>query len=99
MRAAVHAPRDPSRVLERRHDLAEIVERGGRVLAEHTMTKSLAQALYQKGDAPRDDIIEAAEMLTEHSRRLRQVLGSAHPTTQRNEINLERIREHVARPE
>ena len=64
-----------------------------------TMTESLAQALYQKGDAPRDDIIEAAEMLTEHSRRLRQVLGSAHPTTQRNEINLERIREHVARLE
>ena len=28
MRAAEHAPRDPSRVFERRHGLAEIVERG-----------------------------------------------------------------------
>ena len=28
VRAAEHAPRDPSRVLERRHGLAEIVERG-----------------------------------------------------------------------
>ena len=28
MRAAEHAPRDPSRVLERRHGFAEIVERG-----------------------------------------------------------------------
>jgi len=28
MRAAEHAPRDPFRVLERRHCLAEIVERG-----------------------------------------------------------------------
>ena len=27
MRAAEHAPRDPSRVLERRHGFAEIVER------------------------------------------------------------------------
>ena len=28
MRAAKHAPRDPFRILERRHGLAEIVERG-----------------------------------------------------------------------
>ena len=35
MRASEHAPRDPSRVLERRHGLAEIVKRGGGVLAEH----------------------------------------------------------------
>ena len=28
MRASEHAPRDPSRVFERRHGLAEIVERG-----------------------------------------------------------------------
>ena len=32
MRAAEHAPRDPLRVLERRHGLADIVERGGGVL-------------------------------------------------------------------
>ena len=32
MCAAEHAPRDPFRVLERRHGLAEIVERGAVVL-------------------------------------------------------------------
>ena len=32
MRAAEHAPRGPCRLLERRHGLAEIVERGGGVL-------------------------------------------------------------------
>ena len=33
VRAAEHAPRGPFRVLERRHGLAEIVERGGRVVS------------------------------------------------------------------
>ena len=28
MRASEHAPRDPSRILERRHSLTEIIERG-----------------------------------------------------------------------
>ena len=64
-----------------------------------TMTESLAQSLFRNGDAPRADMLEAAEMLTEHSRRLRQVLGSAHPVTQRNEQNLKCIREHIARLE
>ena len=32
--AAKHAPRDPRRLFERRHDLAEIVERGDGVIAE-----------------------------------------------------------------
>ena len=37
--ATEHAPRGPFRVLERRDGLAEIVERGGRVLAErHRVT-------------------------------------------------------------
>ena len=34
VRAAEHAPRNPFRVLESRHAFAEIVERGGGVLAE-----------------------------------------------------------------
>ncbi|CAH0373263.1 unnamed protein product [Pelagomonas calceolata] len=34
MRATEHAPRDPFRVLERRHGLADIVERGAVILAE-----------------------------------------------------------------
>ena len=34
MRATEHAPRNPFYVLERRHGLAEIVERGGGVFVE-----------------------------------------------------------------
>ena len=34
MRATEHAPRGPFHVLERRHSLAELVERGGGVLVE-----------------------------------------------------------------
>ncbi len=34
MRVTEYTPRDPLRVLERRHGLAEIVERGGGVLEE-----------------------------------------------------------------
>ena len=34
VRAAEHAPRDPLRVLERRHGLAEIVEGGAGVIVE-----------------------------------------------------------------
>ena len=34
VRATEHAPRDPCRVLERRHGLAEIVERGVGVIVE-----------------------------------------------------------------
>ena len=38
MRATQNAPRGPSRVLERRHGLAEIVERGGGVLSFVTIS-------------------------------------------------------------
>ena len=62
-----------------------------------TMTETLAQSLFQQGAAPRDDMLEAAEIFTEHLQRLRQVLESAHPITQRVKRNLERIRECLAR--
>ncbi len=39
VRAAEHAPRCPSRVLEHIHGLAEIVERGGRVLVDRPRVK------------------------------------------------------------
>ena len=39
VRAAEHAPRDPLRVLERRHGLAEIVERGASVWVERRRVK------------------------------------------------------------
>ena len=41
MRAAKHAPRDPFRVLERRHGLAVIVERRAGVFAESLFWKCL----------------------------------------------------------
>ena len=40
MRAAEHAPRDPFRVLERRHGFAEIVERGAVGFVERSPRKS-----------------------------------------------------------
>ena len=39
MRAAEHAPRGPFRVLERRHSLAEIIERGAVVFVNHLGVK------------------------------------------------------------
>ena len=104
MRAAVHAPRDPSRVLERRHDLAEIVERGGRVLAEQEyhgvvfcgLIENLAGAIFGNALAPRKDLVEATEILTKQLKRLRQVLGAAHPATQRHENHLKKLQERLA---
>ena len=64
-----------------------------------TMTETLAQSLFQQGAAPRDNVLEAAEILTEHNQRLRQIFGSAHPVTQRSERNLGSIRECLARIE
>ena len=40
VRAAEHAPRDPCRLLERRHGLAEIVERGAGVLVAERLRVS-----------------------------------------------------------
>ena len=39
MRTTEHAPRDPRRLLERRHCLAEIVERGASVVVERLRVK------------------------------------------------------------
>ena len=47
MRAAEDAPRDRSRVLERRHALTKIVERGARVLSV-----SLAPRVLRRHDRP-----------------------------------------------
>ena len=50
VRAAEHAPRGPCRLLERRHSLAEIVERGAFGLHASTAT---ATASYDAEDAER----------------------------------------------
>ena len=47
MRAAEHAPRDPFQVLERRHCLADIVERGAGVLARQLYTYLASKAILQ----------------------------------------------------
>ena len=43
VRAAEHAPRGPSHVLERRHGIAEVVERGGGVLVERLRVTDVAR--------------------------------------------------------
>ena len=50
MRAAEHVPRDPSRVLERRHGLAEIVERGAVVFVLTQLTKRRATNCSTKSE-------------------------------------------------
>ena len=75
MRTAEHAPRDPFRVLERRHGLAEIVR----------MRALYAQALVKAQGADLDesealnDLREAMTTLEDLARISRRVLGSAHP--------------------
>ena len=46
--AAKNAPRDSPRVLERRHGLAEIVERGAGVFAERPCVPAGPRMAYQK---------------------------------------------------
>ena len=62
MRAAEHAPRDPFRVLERRHGLAEIVERGAGVPVKrhsviHPHTKTEFITLEVRPTLERDTIV------------------------------------------
>ena len=63
VRRSEHAPRNPCRVLERCHGLAEIVERGAGVLVERP-PESLLQ--------PERDIIALAENASRHGHRFAQ---------------------------
>ena len=58
--------------------------------------ETLAGAMFQNALAPRKDLVEATEMLTKQLKRLRQVLGAAHPDTQRHEGYLKHIQERLA---
>ena len=71
VRATEHAPRDPSRVLERRHCLAAIFERGGGVLVERLRAQALAATaatsptppgLYQRLFPSEDDELLPKEL-------------------------------------
>ncbi len=86
LRSSKHALRDPYRLLERRHGLAEIVERGGGVLG----------ALANDPCTPLDDLSEAVNTLAETARTARRVLGGAHPLTTAIEKNLPRARARAA---
>ena len=66
MRTSEHAPRDPCRILERRHGLAEIVERGGGVL-------------YNDTGATFRDLLEAVRRLEKLTLTAQRVLGRFHP--------------------
>ena len=62
VRAAEHPPRDPRRVLERRHCLAEIVERGAVVIVERHRVNLLHPEreiiiLSEDGDDPARHLI------------------------------------------
>ena len=58
--------------------------------------ETLAGAIFQNALAPRKDLVEATEILTKQSKRLRQVLGAAHPITRRHENHLKRLQERLA---
>ena len=61
--------------------------------------ETLAGAMFQNALAPRKDLVEATEIVTKQLKRLRQVLGAAHPATQRHEAYLKHLQERLARPE
>ena len=59
------------------------------------ITEHLATAIAQYGDAPRENLLEAMKMHTENLRRLRQVMGAAHPETRRTEHNVKVLQECI----
>ena len=58
MRTTEHAPRDPLRVLERRHGLVDIVERGAVVFVKRARVKARADVLmYVVGSEDENELI------------------------------------------
>ena len=68
--ATEHAPRDPFRLLQRRHGLAEFIERGAGV--------HYAEAVYKDKCATLDSLREAVTRLEETERISRRIFGGAH---------------------
>ena len=99
--AAEDAPRDPFRLLERRHRLADVVERGAVALVRQLIPNSIlgqsirlvyAKALYRTAGASRGEVFEAVAIFEELRRKLRRVLGPSHPDTLDDLRELERAR-------
>ena len=90
VRATEDALGDPFRLLERRHGLAEIVERGAGVAVERLRVASQLRT----SDATLDDHREAVTTLEETERTARQVFGSAHPMTKaiKEHLRVEHLR-------
>ena len=94
MRAAEHTPRGPRRVLDRRHSLAEIVERGAGVLVERprVIHPDPKRGRVIDPGATLDDLREAVTTLEDAGRTARRVFGDAHPTTLMGEALLGDVR-------
>ena len=60
------------------------------------LIENLAGAIFANAHAPRKDLVEATEIVTKQLKRLRQVLGAAHPATQRHENHLKKLQERLA---
>ena len=76
-----HAPRGWYNLLESRHGLAQISERGG------------SRATLLDGDSSAEEVREAVRALEDTLGVWRRVLGPQHPNTQRVQQNLEAYRE------
>ena len=101
MRAAEHAPRNPRRVLERRRGLAEIVERGVGVIAEHhrgnlSHREREIMTLSENPLRHRQRMLEAVKLFEGASQITRRVLGPAHPDTANCVRSLDYAREKLA---
>ena len=90
VRAAEHAPRYPSSVLERRHGLTEVVERRAFVISRSR--RNYALALYADPTATLDDLREAVTKLEDLAPTARRVLGGEHPIVSMIERGLEQAR-------
>ena len=87
MGATEHTPRDPFRVLETVHRLAEIVERGAVVLAQRVLGENdtalqlcsyHALALIEAA-VNYDEFCSALAMLEDVGKKTRRLLGAQHP--------------------
>jgi len=95
VRAAEHTPRNPFRVFEHRHSLAEIIELdraiapvGASNLMTIRMSRSYAKALYRDPAATLDELREAVTTLEDAGKIGRRVLGGLHPIAKAIEHHL-----------
>ena len=86
----------PLRVLMRKHLPIALRVVGPDHEITYGLIENLAGAIFANAHAPRKDLVEATEIVTKQLKRLRQVLGAAHPATQRHENHLKKLQERLA---